>query len=112
MKTNWQFSALAPIADLLMSQGEIADGKSNRRIARRACVAHDRLSRACGSSASPRSAISDKRATTSLIEHAQEFDKKAEAIATEIVLLAHSECRQTDSRERVLKTLRPEEKPR
>jgi uncharacterized phage protein gp47/JayE len=57
-------------------------------------------------------AISDKRATTSLIEHAQEFDKKAEAIATEIVLLAHSECRQTDSRERVLKTLRPEEKPR
>jgi len=57
-------------------------------------------------------AISDKRATTSLIEHAQEFEKKAEAIATEIVLLAHSECRQTDSRERVLKTLRPEEKPR
>jgi uncharacterized phage protein gp47/JayE len=43
-------------------------------------------------------AISDKRATstrtTSLIEHAQEFEKKAEAIATEIVLLAHSECRQ------------------
>lgn len=34
-------------------------------------------------------AISDERATTGLIEHAQEFEKKAEEIAAEIVLLAH-----------------------
>jgi hypothetical protein len=34
-------------------------------------------------------AISDKRATTGLIEHAAEFDKKAEAIAAQIVELAH-----------------------
>jgi hypothetical protein len=34
-------------------------------------------------------AITDERATTGLIEHAEEFEKKAEAIATEIVLLAH-----------------------
>jgi hypothetical protein len=35
-------------------------------------------------------AISDKHATTSLIEHAEKFEKKAEAIATEIVLLGHA----------------------
>ena len=34
-------------------------------------------------------AISDKRATTGLIEHAEEFEKKAEAIAARIVELAH-----------------------
>ncbi|HXR88402.1 MAG TPA: hypothetical protein VN728_15585 [Stellaceae bacterium] len=34
-------------------------------------------------------AISDKRATTGLIAHAAEFDKKAEAIAAQIVELAH-----------------------
>ena len=34
-------------------------------------------------------AITDKRATTGLIEHAEEFEKKAEAIAAQIVELAH-----------------------
>jgi hypothetical protein len=34
-------------------------------------------------------AISDKRATTGLLAHAQAFEKKAEEIAAEIVLLAH-----------------------
>lgn len=34
-------------------------------------------------------AITDHRATTGLIEHAEEFEKKAEEIAAEIVLLAH-----------------------
>ncbi len=34
-------------------------------------------------------AISDKHATTGLIEDAEEFDKKAAAIATQIVQLAH-----------------------
>ena len=34
-------------------------------------------------------AITDKRATTGLIEHAEEFERKAEAIATQIVDLAH-----------------------
>jgi hypothetical protein len=36
-------------------------------------------------------AISDQRATMGLIEHAEEFEKKAEAIATQIVLRAHGE---------------------
>jgi len=35
-------------------------------------------------------AITDKRATTGLIEHAAEFEKKAEEIATQIVSLADS----------------------
>ena len=34
-------------------------------------------------------AISDERATSGLIEHAEEFEKKAEAIAAQIVTLAH-----------------------
>jgi len=34
-------------------------------------------------------AITDEHATTGLIEHAEEFEKKAEAIAAEIMLLAH-----------------------
>jgi hypothetical protein len=34
-------------------------------------------------------AITDKRATKELVAHAEEFEKKAEEIATEIVLLAH-----------------------
>ena len=33
-------------------------------------------------------AISDRRATTGLIEHAESFERKAEAIAAEIVELA------------------------
>jgi thioredoxin-like negative regulator of GroEL len=41
-------------------------------------------------------AITDKRATTGLLAHAQEFDKKAEAIATRIVLLAHLKEHRTD----------------
>jgi hypothetical protein len=36
-------------------------------------------------------AISDKRATTGLIEHAQEFDRKAEAIAAQFVERAHQD---------------------
>jgi hypothetical protein len=36
-------------------------------------------------------AISDPRATRGLIEHAEEFEKKAEEIAAEIVLLAHTQ---------------------
>lgn len=36
-------------------------------------------------------AITDQRATTGLIEHAEEFEKKAEEIAAEIVLLAHTQ---------------------
>lgn len=35
-------------------------------------------------------AITDKRATTGLLAHAEEFEKKAEAVATQIVLLAHT----------------------
>jgi hypothetical protein len=35
-------------------------------------------------------AISDQRATTDLIADAEEFEKKAEAIATRIVELSHS----------------------
>jgi hypothetical protein len=35
-------------------------------------------------------AISDKRATMDLIKDAEEFEKKAEAIATQIVRLAHN----------------------
>ena len=34
-------------------------------------------------------AITDKHATTGLIEQAEEFEKKAEAIATQIVDLSH-----------------------
>ena len=36
-------------------------------------------------------AITDKRATTGLMEHAEEFEKKAEAIAVQIVDLAHQQ---------------------
>ncbi len=36
-------------------------------------------------------AITDQRATSGLIEHAEEFEKKAEEIAAEIVLLAHTQ---------------------
>ena len=34
-------------------------------------------------------AISDRRATTGLMEHAENFERKAEAIAAQIVELAH-----------------------
>jgi hypothetical protein len=34
-------------------------------------------------------AISDKRATTGLIEHAEEFEKKADALAAQFIELAH-----------------------
>jgi hypothetical protein len=34
-------------------------------------------------------AISDKRATTGLLAHAEEFEKKAEAIKAQIVDFAH-----------------------
>ena len=34
-------------------------------------------------------AITDKRATKGLLAHAEEFEKKAEELAAEIVLLAH-----------------------
>jgi hypothetical protein len=40
-------------------------------------------------------AITDKRATTGLLAHAEEFQKKAEEIATKIVSLAHA-CHDTD----------------
>jgi len=36
-------------------------------------------------------AISDKRATTGLIEHAEEFDRKADAIAAQLVERAHQD---------------------
>jgi hypothetical protein len=35
-------------------------------------------------------AISDQRATMGLIEHAEEFEKKAEVIAAQIVELSHN----------------------
>jgi neutral trehalase len=34
-------------------------------------------------------AISDQRATTGLIEHAEKFERKAEAIAAQLVEFAH-----------------------
>jgi hypothetical protein len=36
-------------------------------------------------------AITDKRATTGLLAHAEAFEKKAEEIAAQIVLLAHAQ---------------------
>jgi hypothetical protein len=46
-------------------------------------------------------AISDKRATTGLLAHAEDFEKKAEEIAAQIVLLAHRQnddsCLDADS---------------
>jgi len=39
-------------------------------------------------------AISDKRATTGLIEHAEEFDRKADAIAAQFVERAHQDQEQ------------------
>ncbi len=36
-------------------------------------------------------AITDKRATTGLLTHAEEFEKKAEEIAAQIVSLAHTQ---------------------
>ncbi len=42
-------------------------------------------------------AISDERATSGLIEHAEEFERKAEAIAAQIVTLAH--CHQDPARD-------------
>jgi hypothetical protein len=53
-------------------------------------------------------AISDKGATTSLIEHAQEFEKQAEAIAAEIIRRAHGAHDETDSRGAAAQSSRPE----
>jgi hypothetical protein len=49
-------------------------------------------------------AITDKRATTGLLAHAEEFEKRAEEIAAQIVLLAH--CCDKDRREAAA-TMRP-----
>jgi hypothetical protein len=42
-------------------------------------------------------AITDKRATTGLLAHAEAFEKKADAIAAQIVWLAHRQNDENDA---------------